>query len=144
MMPRCRQKWGSCRKTFLLFILINSLLGEWHFHLSNLKSEDLGMSVLVNHPGFQEQRRQFCIFVISPLLYKQLGLWSWLRNTVNFCLEKCAQLSQPAALFTSASGLSELPSVGQLAILIWCWGHYLTLYIPFWSALCLRNIWKWL
>lgn len=31
------------------------------------------MSVLVNHPGFQEQRRHFCIFVISPLLYKQLG-----------------------------------------------------------------------
>lgn len=78
------------RKTFLFFILINNLLGEWHFHLRDLKSEDLGMSKLVNHPRFQEQRRQFFFFSCNfPFLLQTTRLWSWFHFTVNFCLENC-------------------------------------------------------
>lgn len=147
MIYHCQQKWGwyATQKTFLFFILINNLLGEWHFYLSDLESEDLGMSTLVNHPGFQEQRRHFFLFFCNfPFLLPTTGFWSWFHLAVNFCLEKCVQLNQMPFLFKSASDLLQLPSVGRLAILIWCWGHYLTLYIAFWSASCLRNVWKWL
>jgi hypothetical protein len=114
------------QKPFLLFILINNLPDEWHFHLRNFKSEDLGMSTLVNHPGFQEQRGHFWFFCNFPFILQTTGLWSWLHLAVNFCLEKCAQLNGTPFLFKLASDLLQLPSVGRLAGLIWCWGRYLT------------------
>lgn len=95
------QQWGGCavQKTCLYLILINSLLGEWHFHLHDLKSEDLGNVRACESPQVPGTKEAFFAFRNFPFELRTTGLWSWLQVSLSSqLLSRKMHLSEPNAV----------------------------------------------